>query len=182
MNTQIEEKVKTFSIMNDISLKGEIVVFGSSYTANFPFYELSSRYVMSNALYNRSIDSLSLKDACDVVTPCVIDLKPAKVFLSFGENDFDSPTAIADYEKLIRKINSALPHCSVFVLSARGGRNNGFNDALVSLCRKVGAKYVTLDFGDGEDAQQYKKIYKELSCFFRTKAITFDEAFALSRC
>ena len=41
--------------VNDLILKGEIVIFGSTYMANFPLYEFVNKYHFENAIYNRSI-------------------------------------------------------------------------------------------------------------------------------
>ena len=40
MNAKISEKVKFYKEFNELAVKGEIAVFGSTYSAEFPFYEL----------------------------------------------------------------------------------------------------------------------------------------------
>jgi len=41
--------------VNDLILKGEIVIFGSTYITYFPLYEFVNKYHFDNAIYNRSI-------------------------------------------------------------------------------------------------------------------------------
>lgn len=50
MNTQVLEKNDIYKVFNDITLKNEIVIFGATYTAKFPFYELSQKYYFNNAI------------------------------------------------------------------------------------------------------------------------------------
>ena len=84
MRTEIQEKTAMFHAVNDITLRGEIVVFGSTFMANFPFYELSQKYMMTNAVYNRSIEGLTLAEAEEILQECVLEIKPGKVFLALG--------------------------------------------------------------------------------------------------
>ena len=62
----MKEKVKLSANamigINDLTLKGEIVVFGSTYMANFPLYELINKYHFENAIYNRSIIGLTTSE------------------------------------------------------------------------------------------------------------------------
>ena len=109
MKTKIIKKAEMFHAINDMAIKGEIVIFGSSFTANFPFYEMSQSYVMSNAIYNRSINDITIKEAIEVLQHCVIDIQPRKVFLCFGESEPDLKLAITDYRKLIFKLKEKLP-------------------------------------------------------------------------
>ncbi len=82
MKTEIVEKSKAYKVFNDITLKNEIVIFGSSFAAKFPFYELSQKYYLSNAIYNRSIKDLTLPDAEKILSDCVLAVKPSKIFLA----------------------------------------------------------------------------------------------------
>ena len=76
MREEVREKINMFRIYNDIALKNEIVVYGSTYAAEFPFYELSQKYIMSHAIYNRSIEGLTLEEAEEGLTACVLEIKP----------------------------------------------------------------------------------------------------------
>ena len=57
------DKIHMFQYYNLITMKGEIVIYGSTFMANFPFYELIQNQLFSNAIYNRSIEGLTLADA-----------------------------------------------------------------------------------------------------------------------
>ena len=68
--------------INDLMLKGEIVVFGSTYMANFPLYEFINKYHFENAIYNRSIAGLTTSEALEIVQDCIISINPAKIFIA----------------------------------------------------------------------------------------------------
>lgn len=89
--------------------KNEIVIFGSTYTKEFPFYELSQKYLFSNAIYNRSIKGLTLADAEEGIGSCVFEIKPSKLFLSLGEEDIYNQCAIEIYERIIKKNKTSFP-------------------------------------------------------------------------
>ena len=60
--------------LNDITLKGEIVVFGSTYMSKFPLYELINKSRLEYAVYNRSIAGLTVKEALEIVRDCIYTL------------------------------------------------------------------------------------------------------------
>ena len=182
MKNEISKKVNMYRAINDMAIKGEIVIFGSTFAANFPFYEMSQDYVMSNAIYNRSIPELTLRDALDVVQSCVIDLKPEKVFLCFGDCENDFSTALTEYRKLIYKLKEKLPYCKIYVLSVKDtvfGATD-FNQKLTQLAERENVKFLQVHYSANDDLSQYKKVFKELSCFFRNAAIDFSGAFMMA--
>ena len=86
--------------LNDITLKGEIVVFGSTYMSKFPLYELVNKSQFESAVYNRSIEGLTLCEALELLHDCVIAVKPKKAFIALGEEDENDPNAIEEYNSL----------------------------------------------------------------------------------
>ena len=84
----MKEHVKTTANamigLNDITLKGEIAVFGSTYMANFPLYEFINKYHFENAIYNRSIAGLTTSEALEIVQDCIISISPATIFIALG--------------------------------------------------------------------------------------------------
>lgn len=182
MNTKILKQADMFHAINDMAIKGEIVIFGSSFTANFPFYELSQSYVMSNAIYNRSISDITIKDAIEVLQQCVIDIKPRKVFLCFGESEPDLKVAIADYKKLIYKLKEKLPNCDIFVLSVKeiDDETKSFNESLLTLTERENVKFLKINYDDDNGIAKYKKVFKKLSCFFRNNTLDLTDAFIVA--
>ncbi len=173
MKSLILEKSKIYKVCNDIALKGEIVIFGSTYTANFPFYELSQKYYLNNAIYNRSIEGLTLDDAKNVLEECVLNMKPSKIFLSIGECDDFNDFSLNTYKLIVDKIKKELPYSEVYVMSVSGSEM--FNDRLKEMCAEINTKYIGIDYG-----KSYEAVFKQLSCFFRKGRITYCEAFQIS--
>ena len=183
MRSELQEKVAMYHAVNGITLKGEIVVFGSTFMANFPFYELSKKYVMANAVYNRSIEGLTLPEAEAVLNECVLELRPSKIFLLLGENEPCTPSALAVYARIVKKIQAKLPSSHVFILSLPS-QNDGdrceFNEKLKRLAEQHGVKYLELSFNAPSHGMLYEKVFKRLHCFFRGDRLTFAEAFAIA--
>lgn len=173
MKSAVLEKSKMYKVCNDIALKNEIVIFGSTYAANFPFYELSQKYFFNNAIYNRSIEGLTLDEADSILEDCVLNVKPSKIFISLGECDDVSQLTLKTYEDILLKIKSCLPGTQIYVMSVCG--NNGFNKILENLCHKTDVKFIKINYN-----KSYEYVFKKLVCFFRKGNITYCEAFWVS--
>lgn len=177
MKTEVLEKSKMYKVFNDIALKDEIVIFGSSYAARFPFYELSQKYDLNNAVYNRSIEGLTLTEATEVLNDCVLAVKPSKIFLALGECDASESEALTAYSSILQKIREVLPGTKVYTLSAYGEEKAkaAFNAGLRELCIKSNVEYVNVDY-----EMPYSTIYKQLSRFFRKGRLDFYDAFQMT--
>lgn len=182
MRDIIRVKANAMKEINDISMRGEIVVFGSTYMAHFPLYELINRCTFENAVYNRSIEGLTLKEALEIVNDCVISISPRKIFLSLGEEDESDPDAIARYSSLISEIRKSLPESNLYLigLSGPGEFVGEFNKYLRSLCDNKKIKYIDFVSKPMSEAALYKARFKQLSCHFRNKPMTSNEAFEIA--
>lgn len=167
--------------INDLTLKGEIVVFGSTYMANFPLYEMINKYHFENAIYNRSIAKLTTSEALKIVQECVISIAPAKVFIALGEEDENNANAINEYNQIVQIIKSALPKCKICLICLQGNSSyvERFNKNILSLCdnkRVWNIRFVS----SSTKENSYKAQFKQLSCFFRYKSLSMVEAFAMA--
>ena len=97
MKTSVQEKANAYKGINEIALKGEIVIFGSSYMANFPFYELINKFHLDSAVYNRSIDGMTAAEAEELLRSCVLEIAPRKIFLQLGEADGSKAEVLHHY-------------------------------------------------------------------------------------
>ena len=173
MREEVLEKLRIFRIYNDIALKREIVIYGSTYTANFPFYELAQKYRFSNAVYNRSIPGLTLAEAEEGLGDSVLSLHPSRVILSLGEQDLQTPDALQIYERILCRLCQNLPDAAIYVLSVPDNRADSFNKVLAELC--VG-RVIFLSIGQ-EAAQSCGSVFRRLVPFFRKHRISFADAF-----
>lgn len=168
--------------INDITLKGEIVVFGSTYMANFPLYELVKKYHFENAIYNRSIVGITISEALEIVQDCVISLSPSKIFIALGEEDKNNINAIKQYNQIIKSIQSALPKCKIYLICLQGDTPyvNKFNANILSLCDNKKIWCISYVSSALKNSNAYKAQFKQLSCFFRDKPLTFLDAFTIA--
>lgn len=181
MTEHVRSKADIIKGINDLALHGEIVIFGSTYMANFPFYELINKCELEHAIYNRSIEGLTLAQAGDILEDCVLSIHPSKVFLAFGEEDAGNPSALTEYQSIVERIRTALPACKVYlILLPLQGEGAQFNEALRGLCD--GKHVMGIPFAPSplSDTALYRSRFKELCRFFRSKPIGLAEAFAVA--
>lgn len=182
MKNELSEKINMFRTFNEITLKNEIVIYGSTYTAEFPFYELSKKYFLNNAIYNRSICGLTLEDAEKYLSDCVLEIRPCKVFLSLGDCDLGNPAALTTYRRILCRIREKLPETRIHVLSVCTAEPSAesFNTGLRSLCRETGTEYLDIRPSSPEEHLSYGRVFRRLTCHFRDGGLSFADAMRLS--
>ncbi len=184
MQNEIPEKINMFRTFNEITLKDEIVIYGSTYTADFPFYELSKKYLLNNAVYNRSIRGLTLEEAEKYLPECVLEIRPCKIFLALGDCDLDNPSALTTYRRILLRIREKLPSTQIYVLSVctDGQAAELFNAGLRNLCRETGNKYLDIHpFASApEKSSSYSNVFRRMTCYFRDGGISFADAFRIT--
>lgn len=169
MRTELVKKINMFKVFNDITLKNEIVIFGSSFFALFPFYELSKKYLLPNAIYNRSIEGITVAEANNLLEEAVLDAKPSKVFFAF--ENCNTSDMLTSYKEIISKTKKALPLSSLYVIEFKTV-DTSLNKQFELLCKESNVKHIEID-----STKTYQAIFKQLSPFFRSQAISFEEAF-----
>jgi len=78
-------KTDAFKAYNAFAKPGGIVFLGDSITQDFNVYE----YFPNQTVYNRGIGGDTSKGVINRLDESVFDLKPAKVFIQIGTNDFE---------------------------------------------------------------------------------------------
>ena len=182
----MKESVKTTANaiigLNDITLKGEIAIFGSTYMANFPLYEFINKCQLESAVYNRSIEGLTIEEALHIVEDCIIAIEPQKIFISLGEEDENNPNAIKNYNELIRKIQGKMPACDIFLIDLLGESEyaKNFNKNILSLCDNKTIRHIQFVSPNLSEQAISKARFKQLSCFFRNKPLSMVDAFTMA--
>ena len=174
MKSSIREKANAYKGINEIALKGEIVIYGSTYMANFPFYELANKCHLEHAIYNRSIDGLTTEDAETLLQPCVLDIAPRKIFLQLGEADMDAEQAFQHYRSILQTIRKALRDTKIYLIGVP--QLEGFNQKLFSLCDNKHVFFISF----ASQLSGYTAPFKQLARFFRDKPINLSEAFTMA--
>ena len=182
----MKEKARTqadiIKKMNDMALKGEVVIFGSTYMSRFPFYELLKKCMLENAVYNRSIEGLTVSEAIEIADDCVVSLEPGKLFISLGEEDEDTDDVLEKYRMLVAMLRSKLPECELYLIGivGEGKYRQCFNNKIMSLCDGERVQYINFVSKGGSEASLYKARFKQLTHYFRDRNVTMSEAFAIA--
>ena len=182
MREHIWRKAKEMKQLNDISMKGEIVVFGSTYMAGFPLYELANRCMLEHAIYNRSIEGLTVEEALAIAEDCIVDIRPSKLFLALGEEDAENSDVLEAYTRLVSMLQKQLPDCRLFLIGLTGtdAYAKRLNAHLQSLCGGKKMQYIAFVSHEHSESALYRARFKQLSCCFRDRALTVPEAFAMA--
>lgn len=180
MSSTLTMQVQKYTGLNSIALKKEIVVFGSSYMSAFPFYELSNKCNLEHAIYNRSIENLSIHQALKILHPCVIDVNPEKVFLNLGETDEVCDLSLGDYKKIVQTLKNELPHAGIYLVSIPENNSYSFHQKLSALVDNRQVFRIDLSPKKSTKISTYKTRFKELHSFFRDNSISLSEIFAIS--
>ena len=182
MKESVRKQAKAMKAINDISMKGEIVVFGSTYMSGFPLYELVNKSIFENAVYNRSIEGLTVREALEIVKECVIDIAPSKLFLSLGEEDEGNPLVAEEYARLVAMIRSFLPKCNLYLigLTGSGAYAKRLNKDLRALCDDRNMEFIEFISERASETALYRARFKQMSCFFRDRPLTVNEAFVIA--
>lgn len=88
-----EHEIKRYEALNAVADKGGIVILGGSADKNIPLCELKQAFALSDRLYNRSFDDLTVADAREAYRTCAAPLAPERVLLHLGTADLAAFTA-----------------------------------------------------------------------------------------
>lgn len=170
----LEEKAKKFKILNELAVKGETAVFGSDYLCDFPFYTFMQKRVSDYAVYNRSIEGLTVKEAKNVVEDCLKYLSPENILISFGENEDLNDEFYDNYKELILKIRRLYKNAKLCILQTRGS-DKACEERLKNLANELRVTFIPMT----KNTESDKAVFGEMSSFFRHGKISFLDAFAV---
>ena len=168
--------------VNELSIKGEIVVWGSTYMSGFPLYELVNRSMLEHAVYNRSIVGLTVSEALELAQDCVINMRPSRLFLALGEEDRENANVVEEYRELISLLRTRLPACQIFLIGLErdDAYTQSLNKALKLFSDGNRVQYIPLLVNQMSRTSLYRAQFKQLSRFFRGHSLTISEAFAMA--
>ena len=120
----VETEIKKYRSLNTLAEHSGIVIFGGSEDKDIPTCELRQAFAIESDIYNRSIDSLSIKDALSAYDTCVTGLCADTVLLHIGAADieyFKQDAAAFDqkYRELICHIRELDRKCRIAVISLK---------------------------------------------------------------
>lgn len=117
-----EKKILRYQEENKNVKYGQTVFAGSSLMEMFPINKLLQEHNDSTVVYNRGIGGFVSRELLEVLDVCVIDLRPAKIFINIGTNDLsDSNIPISElmenYDKIISQIEARLPETTIYLMA-----------------------------------------------------------------
>jgi hypothetical protein len=123
-----------------------------------------------------------VREALEIVKECVVDIAPSKLFLSLGEEDEGNPLVAEEYARLVAMLRSRLPKCKLYLIGliGSGAYAKEFNDHLRALCDGRSVQFIELVAKQASEAALYRARFKQMSCFFRDRPLTLNEAFAIA--
>ena len=117
-----EMKIERFREENRSVQHGQIVFAGSSLMEMFPIGRLLRENGDSAVIYNRGIGGFVSRELLDAIDVCILDLKPARLFINIGTNDLsDSSIPISglmeNYDRIITAVEQNLPETEIYLMA-----------------------------------------------------------------
>lgn len=117
-----EEKVQRYKKLNESCLKGQIVFAGSSLMEMFPIEKFVKEDHLGLTVYNRGIGGYVTQELLDSIDTCILDLKPARLFINIGTNDLSNADIsieeiMGQYEKLLDQVLTEIPDCRITLMA-----------------------------------------------------------------
>ena len=176
MKEQVLRKAKAFQKVNELTMKGEIVIFGSTYMANFPFYELINKCELDCAVYNRSIEGMTWEEASVLLDDCVLALKPTKIFLAVEDDAPFHTDKVALCRNIVHRIRKVLSSTQIYLVCLSDEAARYF----APWCEQEDLIQIDLTDYAQTGTQPYRAQFKKLSCHFHQKQVSMGEAFSLA--
>lgn len=117
-----EMKLDRYREKNKSALPGQIVFAGSSLMEMFPIGKLLSEHNDQTVIYNRGIGGFVSRELLDAMDVCILDLKPARLFINIGTNDLsDSSMPISrlmeNYDRILTAVETRLPRTEIYLMA-----------------------------------------------------------------
>lgn len=116
---------RSYSDLNQVARKGQILFTGSSLMEQFPVNEIAMSMGVTKVLYNRGIGGTTTDEFLDHIDTVLLDLEPSKIFINIGTNDI-APRSdgepwqehlLKNYETILGIIKQKLPKAEVYMMA-----------------------------------------------------------------
>lgn len=179
---KMEERIKQYETLNQISRQGGIAFLGSSYFADMNMEELAADSGIGAPLYNRSLENLRIDEAKRVLTSCLGGLAPSRIFINIGESDlashdFEMQEFLNRFEWLLLNLHRNYRGSRLYVVSVISKRKNAaeLNEHLKSLSKNLGCTFI--DVAPVEhDSLACVQIFNRLKPYMRQFPVNFADA------
>lgn len=116
---------RSYTDLNKIAQKGQILFTGSSLMEQFPINEIAMSMGITKVLYNRGIGGTTTDEFLEHIHTVLLDLEPSKVFINIGTNDI-APRAdgtpwqehlLGNYARILQILKEKLPQTQVYMMA-----------------------------------------------------------------
>ena len=126
---------KKYIALNALAEPNGILIFGGTDDMQLPIGELKQAFSLEEPCYNRSFESLSVKDAAEFYRTYAAELAPQTVLLHIGAADLTMFETSAEdftqyYRQLIEQIRTHNKHCQIAIVSIEGSNYSEMNRQL----------------------------------------------------
>lgn len=177
-NETILQQVRRFETLNTISSPDAVVFFGSGSFSQLPVEEYGLSGQFDAPLYNRSIERMTIDEACVYADRCLAGLHPVKIILGFGEafdeRDTDVSLFLKKYEWLLYSIHQSTDAEILLTLTPETD-NAKVRSGLQTLATEYGYACLEL-YGNVRTPEGQTAILHQLRPYLRTHRISFSEA------
>lgn len=117
-----EMKLCRYREENKTALPGQVVFAGSSLMEMFPIGKLLSEHHDHTVIYNRGIGGFVSRELLEAIDVCILDLKPARLFINIGTNDLSDssiliPQLMENYDRIITAVENSLPQTEIYLMA-----------------------------------------------------------------
>ena len=121
MNSK-EARLALYRQLNEQVIPGQVLFVGSSLMEQFPIESFVQEYHLPFQVYNRGIGGYTIPELDAALETCVLDLKPARIFINIGTNDLTVRGSTVEgvmqqYEALLKRIRAALPQTEITLMA-----------------------------------------------------------------
>lgn len=176
---------RSYSDLNKIAQKGQILFTGSSLMEQFPVNEIAMSMGVQKVLYNRGIGGTTTDEFLEHIDTVLLDLEPSKVFINIGTNDIAARPdgepwqahLLANYEKILTILKQKLPQTEVYMMAyypinpdlpdapewtkfafqtRTNAAINDTNEKVAALAAKMGCHYIDCNDGIKDEQGRHK--------------------------
>lgn len=186
IETERQEKIDKYRILNETAKKGQILFTGSSLMEQFPIHELLQDFGLNYIIYNRGVGGFTTADMLANMEEQVFGTEPSKIFINIGTNDISKADytlekLLENYKNILSQIQTRLPQAEVYLMAyypvneldknsedaqaeerfrTRNNRNIQIaNKAVEKLAEEMGYHYIDVNEGLRDERGMLKKEY-----------------------
>ncbi|MGN1340426.1 MAG: GDSL-type esterase/lipase family protein [Oscillospiraceae bacterium] len=117
-----EYKIARYCEMNRTAQMGAVLFAGSSLMEMFPVEKFAAEDGLSVTVYNRGVGGFVTDELIQNIDVCILQLKPAKLFINIGTNDLSDASrsmkyVMDNYAQILQTVRNSLPDTKIYLMA-----------------------------------------------------------------